>query len=31
MPIAGVVTPRHPRQSALGPAEKHNALFYLEI
>jgi hypothetical protein len=31
MPVAGVASRRrHPRQSALGLAERHNALFYLE-
>jgi hypothetical protein len=31
MPVAGVVSyRRHPRQSALRLAERHNALFYLE-
>jgi hypothetical protein len=30
-PVAGVVSHRrHPRQSALGLAERHNVLFYLE-
>jgi hypothetical protein len=31
MPVAGVVSyRRHPRQSGLRLAERHNALFYLE-